>query len=126
MAREICSALLIALLFAAALCNVRHIDRLTQELTAEIQQSQAEAEDGELEAARVRLDACLSRWTEAKSYTYASMRHEEIDGVADALCQLLEALADGDAESIGGGYARAYYRLSVIGEREHISAKSIF
>lgn len=126
MGREWAAALLIAALILVSVLNSGHIDRLTDWEISELEQAEEDALAGNFDSAERRIRDCLDTWLEVRTYTYAAMRHEEVDAVFDGLYDLVEDLPDEDAQVMSANFERAIYRLRVIGAREHISIESIF
>lgn len=124
MKRELAAGALLLLLMAGAWWNIRAVDRLTGELLAGLDASQAADEQGDHLAAQAALDKALNRWLEADSYTHIFIRHAEIDSTADAFYELQAQLLAGEGDS-SAAYDKLRYHLDSIQRMEHPSLGSI-
>lgn len=124
MNRELAAGALLLLLMAGAWWNIRAVDRLTGELLAGLDASQAADEQGDHLAAQAALDKALNRWLEADSYTHIFIRHAEIDSTADAFYELQAQLLAGEGDS-SAAYDKLRYHLDSIQRMEHPSLGSI-
>ena len=124
MKRELAAGALLLLLMAGAWWNIRAVDRLTGELLAGLDASQAAEEQGNHLAAQAALDKALNRWLEADSYTHIFIRHAEIDSTADAFYELQAQLLAGEGDS-SAAYDKLRYHLDSIQRMEHPSLGSI-
>lgn len=124
MKRELAAGALLLLLMAGAWWNIRAVDRLTGELLAGLDASQAAEEQGDHLAAQAALDKALNRWLEADSYTHIFIRHAEIDSTADAFYELQAQLLAGEGDS-SAAYDKLRYHLDSIQRMEHPSLGSV-
>ena len=124
MKRELAAGALLLLLMAGAWWNIRAVDRLTGELLAGLDASQAADEQGDHLAAQAALDKALNRWLEADSYTHIFIRHAEIDSTADAFYELQAQLLTGEGNS-SAAFDKLRYHLDSIQRMEHPSLGSI-
>ena len=124
MKRELAAGALLLLLMAGAWWNIRAVDRLTGELLAGLDASQAAEEQGDHLAAQAALDKALNRWLEADSYTHIFIRHAEIDSTADAFYELQAQLLAGEGDS-SAAFDKLRYHLDSIQRMEHPSLGSI-
>ena len=124
MNRELAAGALLLLLMAGAWWNIRAVDRLTGELLAGLDASQAADEQGDHLAAQAALDKALNRWLEADSYTHIFIRHAEIDSTADAFYELQAQLLAGEGDS-SAAFDKLRYHLDSIQRMEHPSLGSI-
>ena len=124
MNRELAAGALLLLLMAGAWWNIRAVDRLTGELLAGLDASQAAEEQGDHPGAQAALEAALNRWLEADSYTHIFIRHAEIDSTADAFYELQGQLLAGEGD-ISAAYDKLRYHLDSIQRMEHPSLGSI-
>ena len=126
MKRELCAILILALIFAASLWNIRYIDRMTAELLAELDASAAAAEAGDCEAAAEQLTAVLEHWKALDHYAGIALRHSETDACTDLFYELLGELHQGCTGRTKGLYQSLSEHLQSIAEMEHPSLKSVF
>lgn len=126
MKRELFALLLLALLIAGAFLNIRHIDSLTQSVSACLDRSEKYAGEGDFDGALAAFESGLSLWHSARSYTNVFIRHPELDATYDTFYELEEALLQQDAEALPAVYSKLQYHLSCISFMEHLSAGSVF
>ena len=120
------AAVLLVLLLAGGLLNVRYLDGLTGELVSLADAAMALAEAGDFPAAAERAEAAAQRWAEADGYTHVFVRHTEIDSTTDAFCDLLGELYAEDAPAARGAHRKLREHLTSIAGMEHITFGSIF
>lgn len=126
MKREITAAALLLLLVFASLWNIRRIDALTGELETLLRRSEQAALDGSFPQAESIASDALARWLASDSYTHIFIRHSEIDSTSDAFYELLERVAEHDADGLPSAYEKLLYHLDSIASMEHVSIGSIF
>lgn len=125
MKRELAAALLLLVLFAGSLWNVRCLDALTDELEQTLTRSLEAARSGDFPRAKEALDDAIDRWVRADPYTHIFIRHPEIDATSDAFFELKEALGEQDLPAAEAGFDKLLYHLSSIDEMEHPRLGSI-
>lgn len=125
MTREIVAALLLVLLFAAALLNIACLDRMIGTILADTDSSRALAEDGDFEAAEKALDKAIARWSAANAYTHIFIRHPEIDSTTDAFFELRQSLSEENADGFPSAFDKLVYHLHSVDEMEHIRLGSV-
>ena len=126
MKREIWAAMLLAILFAGSLWNIRAIDRLTDKIGQYLDRSEQAIASGDTASAEKELQTALDIWLKSDSYTHIFIRHPEIDGTADAFYEALQALMEGeDEKEISAQYDKLRYHLESISRMEHLSFGSI-
>ena len=123
--KEWAALILLLLLLAAALVNVVYLDRLISEIEGELEAADLAAAEGNFREAESRLDAAVSRWTAADSYTHIFLRHPEIDAASDAFFELKQLLAEENAEGYPSALEKLIYHLQSIDEMEHVRLGSV-
>lgn len=126
MSKYLAAALILALLLAGSLLNARHVDRLTETLSARADEISALAERGELETALSAAEEAEALWRKADVYTSVVVRHSESDAVADAFADLFTALYGGDAAEVRGAARKLQAHLREIARMEHIRFGTVF
>ena len=126
MSKYLTAALLLALLLGGSLLNARHVDRLTEELIARIDEVCALAERGETEKARAASEAAEGLWRAAEGYTSVFVRHAESDAVTDAFGDLYSALCEENAAAARGAARKLRSHLRSVARMEHISLGTVF
>ncbi|MBR3293616.1 MAG: DUF4363 family protein [Oscillospiraceae bacterium] len=125
MTREIAAGLVLALLLAASLGNIAHLDKLIGQIEEDLLQSEAYAEAGDYDAALDALDQALQCWLAADGYTHVFIRHPEIDSSSDAFYELRQLLSERNAEGIPSAFQKLRYHLHSIDEMEHVRLGSV-
>ena len=126
MKKELIAALLLAALFAAALLNIRAVDRLTADVIEDVESAADRAMAGDAAAAARFAESAAEKWEDSDGYTHVVLRHAEIDAVADAIYELLLTTRSGSAESVAAAAEKAAYHLRSIAGIERITPGSIF
>ena len=125
--RKGCFALLmLALLFALSLWNIRTLDRLTSSMEEDIALSRGFCESENYSAAEATLRSALQTWKDAEGYTHVFIRHAEVDAASDAFFEALTALRTRNGEEALGAYDKLLYHLRSIDTMEHITLKAVF
>ncbi len=125
MTREIVAALLLVLLFAAALLNIFCLDSLIGTILADVSASRELAAIGDFEGAEKMLDRAITRWVSANGYTHIFIRHPEIDSTSDAFFELKQILSEENADGFPSAFDKLIYHLHSIDEMEHIRPGSV-
>lgn len=100
---------LIALLAALSALHVWHLNDFTGQLTAQLTQAQALAEEGDWEGAARLTQQAKERWMGHQGYLHTTLHHNDIDAVLISLDETL-AFLEG-AEKQTAEYAAANARL---------------
>lgn len=96
MRRELLAGLLLIVLMALLLNNIRVIDTLIDDIEEHVCRSSAAAESGDRELAVSELETAMKLWQSSEGYTHIFIRHSEIDAVWDLFFELNAALRGGD------------------------------
>jgi len=126
MRKMIFASVLLALIFAGALLNLRYLNHYIGELQGDIAESRKSAEAGDLSGAEEKLWEAIDRWKAAEGYTHIFIRHSELDSATDAFYELLRDLYARDVQSAMGSYEKVMAHLSSIDNIERVRLGSIF
>lgn len=124
MKREIIAAILLILLFAGAVINIRVNDNMVQELENEVTAAYDSAENGDYDLAQSQLKAAAEHWLRLDSYTHIFIRHTEIDALTDAFFEFEASLCEKE-EAYRGTYDMLMAHLESIRTMEHLRFGSI-
>lgn len=102
MKKELFALVLLLLIVAACLWNIRYLNAFTGALLEKTDAAWQAAQHGDWERARSEAEALLQQWTEAEGYTHIAIRHSEISMTTEAICAFLGHLSQ---ESPGEAYA---------------------
>ena len=126
MKKAIAAAAVLALVFGAALWNIRNVERFTDELSAAVERSRrCETVHDHIGAAEA-LRHAIELWEGASGYTLIFLRHAEVDAVSDAFYELLSLLEGETGPGTEADYQRLTHHLRCIDETERITWRSVF
>jgi len=125
MKKALGALVLVAVLFGAAVWNVRHVHRFTGELTRQVETARTLWSRGDDQGALSQLYGALEDWHAGENYTHVFIRHAETDAVTDAFYDAAAAIANGET---GAGCAldRLEAHLRSIDSMEHVTLRSVF
>lgn len=126
MKREIGALLLLGLLAAASVWNIRRADSLTEEIREHVTLSEKAVLAGDGEYASEQLDAAFRIWTSAKAYTQTLLRHSELDVTSDAFFAAMRELEAGEIRAVPAAYEQLRYHLGCIAGMEHVTWGTVF
>ena len=126
MKKAVAAGVLMLLMFAASLWNIRYLDNFTDTLAQEIRLSRDYCRAAEYDAADSSLRRAMALWEGAEGYTHIFIRHAEIDAVTDAFYDILSLINAENKEEADGVYGRLLSHVQSIDEMEHISIGSVF
>ena len=126
MKREICALLLLAVLAALSIWNIRGADRLIGEIQEHLDLSEKAMLSGDAPYAEQQLEAALHIWLAARDYTQIVLRHPELDETSDVFYETLQALKGGEYRAVPAAFERLHYHLDCIADMEHVRPGSIF
>jgi hypothetical protein len=125
MKKEIIAGLILALLFAGSVVNIHYMDSLADELIGQVETAQSYARAGDYARAKAEVGAAIDRWSKCDGYTHIFIRHPEIDSATDALYELYDSVAGGDAALSEGAFGKVEAHMRSIAGMEHITIGSI-
>lgn len=126
MKREIAAYILLAVLLAGALINIRAMDNIIGQLRSEVDAAYSSAKEGDFNKAKSQLEGAAEQWENLDGYTHIFIRHTEIDSTTDAFFDMLSDVSDENEGSLDGSYRKLDAHLESLMTMEHISIGSIF
>lgn len=126
MKKEIVAAVLLLLLFAGVLVNIRVNEDIVSSLIDEVDASYESLKNGDTEKAAEQLDVAIEHWLTLDGYTHIFIRHSEINATTDAFYGYRADVGDGDADTAAGSYGLLKETLFSLMTMEQISLGSIF
>ena len=126
MKRETCALLLLAVLVAASVWNIRRTDRLIGEIEEHVALSEKAVRADDAAYASEQLDAAFRIWLAAREYTQVFLRHPELDNTSDAFYAAMRELEAGEIRAVPAVYEQLRYHLNTISGMEHVSWGSVF
>lgn len=126
MRKEVLAGVVLALMMAAAVLNVRALDSLTEEIVGYIALAEASAADGEWENAEKHVSAAIEVWTSRATYTHIVLRHTDIEAADEQLYSLLKDVYMQDKAAVKGSALEATERINSILSIERIKIGSVF
>lgn len=126
MKKELIAAVLLAVIFAGVMLNIRASERIVSSLMSEVDAAYAQLKGGDNESAVKTIDRAIERWLTLDGYTHIFIRHSEINSTTEAFFQFKSDIGSGDADAAEGSYGLLSETLRSIMTMEQISLGSIF
>jgi TRAP-type C4-dicarboxylate transport system substrate-binding protein len=126
MKKEIITAAFLVLLLTAAIVNIHFITRLTDSVTALIDEAASYAEKNDWEAAQKKGREASELWKKSDPYTHLVLRHSEIEATTDAIFDFMKDVYTQEAGAVKGSAEAAKSRLDSISSIEKIRFGSGF
>jgi len=126
MKRELCAAVLLIILIAAAILNLIHVERLTDTILLSLSQSENAINDNNSQLALRYWNDAFESWESSYSYTHIFIRHQEIDSTAEDFYSLKELILQEDIKAASAAYEQLGYRLRCIARMEKPTWGSVF
>ena len=125
MKRELFAGLLLLLLIAGSLWNLRCADALTQNVADSLSRAEEAARRQEYAEALQALEKAQRDWDAKRSYTQVFFRQPDLDSLQDAFADLGQLLLQKD-EAWPAALRRLRYHLEMVDRMEHLSAGTVF
>lgn len=126
MKKELIAAVLLAVIFAGVMLNIRASERIVSSLMSEVDAAYAQLKGGDNESAVKTIDRAIEHWLTLDGYTHIFIRHSEINSTTEAFFQFRSDIGSGDADAAEGSYGLLSETLRSIMTMEQISLGSIF
>ena len=126
MKKELIAAVLLAVIFAGVMLNIRASERIVSSLMSEVDAAYAQLKGGDNESAVKTIDGAIEHWLTLDGYTHIFIRHSEINSTTEAFFQFRSDIGSGDADAADGSYGLLSETLRSIMTMEQISLGSIF
>lgn len=126
MKKEIIAAVLLAVLFAGVLINIRISENIVLSLSDEVDAAYLSLKSGNGVEASQQLDKAIDHWLTLDGYTHIFIRHSEINSTTEAFFQFKSDVSSGDADAAEGSYGLLKETLNSLMTMEQISLGSIF
>lgn len=126
MKKELIAAVLLAVIFAGVMLNIRASEKIVLSLMQEVDSSYAQLQSGDNESAVKTIDRAIEHWLTLDGYTHIFIRHSEINSTTEAFFQFKSDIGSGDADAAEGSYGLLSETLRSIMTMEQISLGSIF
>lgn len=118
--------LILAVLFAASLYNVKYLEYKIGALVGIVEEANLAAEQQNYKAAAETLQKAINSWEAMDGYTHIFIRHSEIDGTTDAFYELKSELLAADLGAAAGAYGKLQAHLNSLITMEQVSLGSVF
>lgn len=126
MKKEIITGCFLIIMLAAAFVNIHYLDKLTDNVTKLIEESEAYAEKNDWDQAERKAEEAAKRWSDSDPYTHLVLRHSEIESATDAIYAYMEHIYAREKEGAKGAAQAAISRLKSLTSIEMIKPGSIF
>lgn len=125
MKKEIIALILLLLLFAGSLYNIRVIENMVTTLESGVEASFNAAQSGDFDKAHELIDEAATDWLSRDGYTHIFIRHSEINSTTDAFFGYISDISAEDIGSAEGSYGLLMAQLDSLKTMEEISFGSI-
>ena len=126
MKKEIFAATILALLAVISAWNLHYAQKLTTELSQDVDASIELAQSGQWSKAIRIAESASEKWNSADSYTHIFMGHAELELTTDAFGDYLGELYRTDLGGALGAHQKLIEHIQTIYEMERITLKSVF
>lgn len=126
MKKELIAAVLLAVIFAGVMLNIRASEKIVSSLMSEVDAAYAQLQSGDNESAVKTIDRAIEHWLMLDGYTHIFIRQSEINSTTEAFFQFKSDIGSGDADAAEGSYGLLSETLRSIMTMEQISLGSIF
>ena len=126
MKKEIVAAVLLAVLFAGVIINIRVSENIVLSLSEEVDAAYLSLKRGNDAEASQQLDKAIVHWLTLDGYTHIFIRHSEINSTTEAFFQFKSDVSSGDADAAEGSYGLLKETLNSLMAMEQVSLGSIF
>ena len=116
---------ILAALFAAALYNTWHLDRLTASLSDQLTRAEACAEAGNWEEAARLTEGAFDEWDSHTVYLHVLLRHADTDEVYTGFQEVQEYLSCQEAGEYSAANARLTAQLRLLWEMEQLTLQNL-
>ncbi len=126
MKKEIIIGCFLVALLAAAFVNIHFLNKLTDNVTSLIEESETSALAGHWPEAERKAEEAADLWNSSETYTHLVLRHPETESATDAIYNLLAQVYAKEPGAMRGAAQAAIARLKSISSIEQIKLGSIF
>lgn len=126
MRKEIAAAVILMLMFAGVLINIRANEHILDGLMSEVGSAYKLAVEGDFPASEESMRTAIAHWQSYDSYTHIFIRHSEINSATEAFYNMLGDISSEDEKSLSGSYGLLSAQLKSMITMERISLGSIF
>ena len=116
---------ILAALFAAALYNTWHLDRLTASLSDQLTRAEACAEAGNWEEAARLTEEAFDEWDSHTVYLHVLLRHADTDEVYTSFREVEGFLRTREPQEYAASNARLIARLELVASMEQFNLQNL-
>lgn len=116
---------ILLLVFAATLLHSQTIATLSFDLSALLEEAEANAEQGDWMGAKELTQTAREKWEGQANYLYFTLRHTETDAIYTGFCEVAEFIECQEAGEYSAANARLIANLELLAEAEQLSLKNI-
>ena len=121
MKKELIAAVLLAVIFAGVMLNIRASEKIVSSLMSEVDAAYAQLKSGDSKSAAETLDKAIEHWLTLDGYTHIFIRHSEINSTTEAFFQFRSDIGSGDIRD-----SALHYDNGADKPRQHILAEIIY
>jgi TRAP-type C4-dicarboxylate transport system substrate-binding protein len=126
MKKEIFIGCFLLVLLAAALVNIYFLNKLTDNVTHLIEESEKSAEEKDWDKAEKKAEEAARLWADSDTYTHLVLRHPEVESATDAIYAFMAEIYGREEGTAKGAAQAAISRMKSISSIEQIKFGSIF
>lgn len=126
MKKELTALVLLIILFAGTVINIKVIERMSDALAEEVNNAYELMQAENSIDAAAALDSAVEHWLSLDRYTHIFIRHSEISSTTEAFYAFKSDICANDIGAAVGSYALLMEALSSLKTMEQISPGSIF
>lgn len=116
---------ILALLFAGTLAHSFYMEGFVQELTATLEQAEAQAEQGDWDRAALMTQTARDRWEEKRHYLHITLRHSDTDEVYTGFREVAEFIQCRESGEYSAANAHLIAELELLAEAEQLTIENI-
>lgn len=116
---------ILGLLFAGTLVHSFYIEGFVQELTATLEQAEAQAEQGSWDRAAQLTQTARDSWEKRLFYLHITLRHSDTDGVYTGFREVAEFIQCRESGEYSAANAHLIANLELLAEAEQFTLENI-
>lgn len=117
---------ILLLIFSSTLLHSKNIGTLAHDLSALLEEAEANAEQGDWTGARKLTQTAREKWEKQDHYLHFTLRHSETDAIYTGFREVAEFIECEESGEYSAANARLIAELELLAEAEQLTLKNIF
>lgn len=117
---------ILLVIFSSSLLHSKAIETLSVNLSALLEEAEANAEKGDWTGAKELTETARSKWEAKDLYLHFTLRHSETDAVYIGFREVTELIECQESGEYSAANAKLIAQLELLTEAEQLSLKNIF